>query len=106
VCGKSIGSGDRDKIDQKPGRMAPRETRQGARMKSTVSYKNYLIRAESFQREKNGKWIPQYNFTHQNVGSQASDFPSQQYQLNEVLPTEDAADDFALQKAMEWIDKN
>jgi hypothetical protein len=74
-------------------------------MKSTVSYKNYLIRAESFQREKNGTWIPQYNFTRQTIASKGNDFPSQQYQLNEALPTEDAADDFALQKAMEWIDK-
>jgi hypothetical protein len=75
-------------------------------MKSGISYKNYLIRFESFQREKNGKWIPQYHFTRQNIGSKGNDFPSQQYQLNEALPTEDEADDFALQKAMEWIDKN
>jgi hypothetical protein len=75
-------------------------------MKNTVSYKNYLIRAESFQREKNGTWIPQYNFTRQTIGGKGNDFPSQQYQLNEALPTENAADDFALQKAMEWIDKN
>jgi hypothetical protein len=75
-------------------------------VKSTVSYKNYLIRAESFQREKNGKWIPQYTFTRQNIGTKGNDFPSQQYQLNATLPTEDAADDFALQKSMEWIDKN
>ena len=74
-------------------------------MKSTVSYKNYLIRAESFQREKNGEWIPQYNFTRQNIASKGNDFSAQQYQLNEALPTEDAADDFALRKAMEWIDK-
>ena len=75
-------------------------------MKSSISYKNYLIRGESFQREKNGKWIPQYNFTRQNIGSKGKEFPSQQYQLNEAFPTEDEADDFALQKAMDWIDRN
>jgi len=53
-------------------------------MKSTVSYKNYVIRAESFQREKNGDWIPQYNFTRQNIASKGNDFPAQQYQLNEA----------------------
>ena len=75
-------------------------------MKSSISYKNCLIRSESFQREKNGKWIPQYALTRQNTGSKGKVFPSQQYQLNEAFPTENEADDFALQKAMEWIDKN
>ena len=75
-------------------------------MKSSISYNNCLIRGESFQREKNGKWIPQYTLTRQNTGSERKGFPSQQYQLNEALPTEDEADEFALQKAMEWIDKN
>ena len=75
-------------------------------MKSSISYKNCLIRGESFQREKNGKWIPQYTLTRQNTGSESKGFPLQQYQLNEALPTEVEADEFALQKAMEWIDKN
>jgi hypothetical protein len=75
-------------------------------MKSSISYKNCLIRGESFQREKNGKWIPQYNLTLQNTGSERKGFPSQQYQLNKAFVTEDEADDFALQKAMEWIDRN
>jgi hypothetical protein len=98
----------RNKINQN---RRPPDTREGQegeerKMKSTVSYKNYVIRAESFQREKSGDWIPQYNFTRQNIASKGNDFPAQQYQLNEALPTEDAADDFALRKAMEWIDKN
>ena len=29
-------------------------------MKSSISYQNCLIRGESFQREKNGNWVPQY----------------------------------------------
>ncbi|MGH7826339.1 MAG: hypothetical protein ACREQ7_14335 [Candidatus Binatia bacterium] len=75
-------------------------------MKSSILYKNCLIRGESFQREKNGTWIPQYVWTRQSGTNTGTHFPSQQYQLNETFPTEDEADDFALQKAMEWIDKN
>jgi len=73
-------------------------------MRSDISYKNHLIRFESFQREENGKWIPQYYFTRQD--NRKNDFPSQQYQLNEAFPTQDEADDFALQRAKDWIDKN
>jgi hypothetical protein len=35
-----------------------------------------------------------------------SDFLSHQAQLDKTFPTESAADDFALQEAMKWIDKN
>jgi hypothetical protein len=72
-------------------------------MKMSIAYKNCLIRGESFQREANGKWIPQYILTRQ---AKDKGIPSQQYQLNETFDTEDEADDFALQRAMEWIDKN
>jgi hypothetical protein len=72
-------------------------------MKSSISYKNCLIRGESFQREKNGKWIPQYTLTRQSTRNSGNHFPSQQYQLNEVFTTEDEADAFALQRAREWI---
>jgi len=75
-------------------------------MKMSIAYKNCLIRGESFQREKNGKWIPQYILSRQNTGNKTKGFPSQQYQLTEAFATEDEADDFALQSAMEWIDKN
>jgi hypothetical protein len=75
-------------------------------MRISNAYKNCLIRGESFQREKKGKWIAQYHVSRQNAGSQTKGFPSQQYQLNEAFATEDEADDFALQRAMEWIDKN
>jgi hypothetical protein len=53
-------------------------------MKSSISYKNCLIRGESFQREKNGKWIPQYTLTRQSTRNSGNHFPSQQYQLNEL----------------------
>jgi hypothetical protein len=74
-------------------------------MKSTISYKNCLIRGESFQRQANGAWIPQYNCTRHETGK-GDIFPSQKYQLPGAFATEDLADDFALQRAMEWIDNN
>jgi len=75
-------------------------------VKVSIAYKNCLIRGESFQREKNGKWIAQYNCARQNNGGKGHDFPSQQIQLDKVFSTEDEADNFALKKAMERIDNN
>jgi len=75
-------------------------------MRRCISYKSYLIRLESFQREEKGEWIPQYYFSRQGIPGMKTDFPSQQYQFNEARRSEAAADDFALGKAMEWIDKN
>jgi hypothetical protein len=75
-------------------------------MKIGILYKNCVIRGESFQREKNGAWIPQYKWTRQEIGDKDNDFPSQQYQFNESFPTENEADEYAVQKAKEWIDRN
>ena len=75
-------------------------------MKISIPYKNCVIRGESFQREKNGAWIPQYKLTRQEIGDKENDFPSQQYQFNEGFPTENEADEYAVQKAKEWIDRN
>jgi len=75
-------------------------------MKSSISYKSCLIRGESFKRKKDGKWVPQYTLRRQDTKNQVSDFLSHQAQLDKTFPTESAADDFALQEAMKWIDKN
>ena len=75
-------------------------------MKNSISYKDCLIHGESFQREKNGAWIPQYTLTLPETGRKANNFPSHQYQFNEAFPTETEADEYALQKAREWVDKN
>ncbi len=75
-------------------------------MKNSISYKNCHIRGESFQREKNGTWIPQYTLMRHETGSKGKEFPSSQYQFNEAFPTESEADEYALQKAREWIDSN
>jgi hypothetical protein len=74
-------------------------------MRNNISYKNCLIQGESFQREKNGEWIPQYKFTREDTGSELKRFPTQHYQLNEVFATKDEADEFALRRAMESIDR-
>jgi hypothetical protein len=77
-------------------------------MKNDISYKDCFIRGESFQREKNGAWIPQYTLTRPTTEStgKGSDFPSHQYQWNEAFPTEAEADAYALRRAMEWVDAN
>ena len=75
-------------------------------MKSSIAYKNCLIRGESFQREKDGKWIPQYTLKRQENKKMRSDFLSHQARLEKIFTNENAADDFALQEAMKWIDKN
>ncbi|MEX0803256.1 MAG: hypothetical protein WD688_08070 [Candidatus Binatia bacterium] len=73
-------------------------------MTNSIPYKNYFIQGESFQRENNGAWIPQYTVTRQE--SNGTDFPSHQYQFSHVFRTETEANHFALQKAEEWIDQN
>ena len=55
---------------------------------------------------ENGKWVPQYTLRRQHTKNKVNDFLSYQAQLNKAFPTENAADDFALQEAMKWIDKN
>ena len=42
----------------------------------------------------------------QDTKNKVSDFLSHQAQLDKTFATENAADDFALQEAMKWIDKN
>jgi hypothetical protein len=69
-------------------------------------YKDYLIRGESFQREENGTWVPQYTVIRQDAAIEAKEYPSHQYQFNQAYCTEREANEFAVQKARDWIDKN
>ena len=75
-------------------------------MKSSLLYKNCLIVGESFQREKNGKWVPQYRFTRQGTGGETKGFPAYQYQFERAFGSEEEADDFALRSAKEWLDQH
>ena len=74
-------------------------------MNKDVIYKDYLIRGESFQREENGTWIPQYMVIRQDAPIERREFPSHQYQFNQAYCTELEANEFAVQKARDWIDK-
>jgi hypothetical protein len=75
-------------------------------MKNGISYKKCLIRAESFQREKNGTWVAQYTVVREEGGGKGNGFPSSQYQFNEAFPTEGEADAYAVGRALEWVDVN
>ena len=75
-------------------------------MNDELIYKGYLIRGESFQREENGTWVPQYTVIRQDDATKAKiDFPSHQYQFNHVYPTQREANEYAAQSAQHWIDR-
>jgi hypothetical protein len=75
-------------------------------MKSSISYKNCLIRTESFQLVPGSSWVPQYGLTRQNRDNDVSASPRHHARLDKVFETESEADEFALQDAMQWIDNN
>jgi len=75
-------------------------------MKSSISYKNCLIRSESFQPAQSTGWIPRYTLTLQGAKNDLKGALSHHDRLDQVFSTENEADEFALQDAMQWIDKN
>ena len=75
-------------------------------MKSKISYKNCLIRSESFQLGQSGSWIPRYTLTRQNTDNHSSATPSHHDRLDKVYWTEGEADAFALNDAMQWVDSH
>jgi hypothetical protein len=75
-------------------------------MKSSISYKNCLIRGESFQLTQSSGWIPRYTLTRQDARNKWNSTPSHHDRLDQVFWTENEADKFALQDAMRWIDDN
>jgi len=75
-------------------------------MKSILSYKNCLVRGESFQLAQNCNWIPRYSLTLQEANNNSKGALSHHDRLDQVFRTENEADEFALQDAMRWIDQN
>jgi len=75
-------------------------------MKSIISYKNCLIRGESFQLAQSSGWIPRYTLMLQGTSSDWTGAHSHHDRLDKVFWTEREADEFALQDAIQWIDKN
>lgn len=74
-------------------------------MKRDISYKNYLIRSESFQLTQSSSWIPRYILTRLNSNAEGNGAPSHHDRLDKVFWTENEADEFALEDAMRWIDR-
>ena len=75
-------------------------------MKRDISYKNCLIRSESFQLTQSSSWIPRYILRRQNSNAEGNGAPSHHDRLDKVFWTENEADEFALEDAMRWIDRN
>jgi len=75
-------------------------------MKSSISYKNCLIRSESFQLMQSNSWIPRYSLMRQDTDNKRDGAPSHHDRLDKVFWTENEADEFALQDAMQWVDRN
>ena len=61
---------------------------------------------ESFQMDQSGSWIPRYTLTNQGNRTKWTEAPTHHDRLDKVFGTENEADEFALQDAMLWIDKN
>ena len=74
-------------------------------MKRHISYKNRLIRSESFQLTQ-GSWIPRSIVTYDKRVSGRDGNPSRYDRLDKVFWTENEADEFAVQDAMRRIDRN
>jgi hypothetical protein len=70
----------------------------------TVSYKSCHIRLTSFQRTKDGPWIPNVNLTCSTGESQGRAFPLEFTAA--TFQTQDEANTYALKMAKVWIDKN
>jgi hypothetical protein len=75
-------------------------------MKKRISYRDYLIFRESFQRREYGSWIAQYTLVHQATSGKGTDYPPHQYQFNAFFRTRNEANAYALRKAKDRIDKN
>jgi len=75
-------------------------------MKSLLSYKNCLVRGESFELAQSNSWIPRFSLTLQDANSTPKGALSHHDRLDKVFHTKSEADEFALQDAMLWIDLN
>ena len=74
-------------------------------MESSISYKNCLIRGESFQLPQSDSWIPRYTLMRENDVSESDGSLTHHDRLDKVFWTKNDADAFALKDAMQWLDK-
>ena len=75
-------------------------------MKSSTTYRSWLIRSGSFRVERNGPWIPQYSLTCQGTDGKGNDAKTHRVECTTTFRGENDADEFALQDAIRWIDEN
>ena len=74
-------------------------------MESSISYKNCLIRGESFQLPQSDSWIPRYTLMRENDVSESDGSLTHHDRLDKVFWTKNDADAFALKDAMQCLDK-
>jgi hypothetical protein len=76
-------------------------------MERVISYKQRLIRGESFQLPQSDSWIPRYTLVCEDIDKrQSDDFLTYRDWLDKVFWTKNEADEFALKEAMQWIDRS
>ena len=75
-------------------------------MNTRLAYKNRLIDIESFQLTHSSGWIPRFKLTHQEITGDRDRAPWYRDRLDQVFGSKDEADEFALEDAMQWIDRN
>ena len=74
------------------------------KMKSYVTYKNWVICSSSYRQERQGRWTPQYTATREGTKHRENDVAIHHAQLKTSFWSENEADESALQDAMRWID--
>ena len=67
-------------------------------MGKSISYGNCVIHLQSFELLPRGGWIPRFTLTGCDHSMLCRD------RLDQVFPSKEEADEFALRDAVEWID--
>ena len=69
-------------------------------MENYISYSNWIIQTQSFEKIPTGGLIPRFKLKFPVRGLLCRD------RLDKVFSSKDEADEFALEEAMDWIDKD
>lgn len=67
-------------------------------MAESGSYGDFVIQIQSFELLRRGGWIPRFTLTGSDHSMLCRD------RLDQVFPSKEEADEFALRDAVEWID--
>jgi beta-xylosidase len=74
-------------------------------MESIISYKNRLIRGESFQLPQSTSWIPRYALVREAKENEWNTSLTHHDRLDKVFWSKSEADEFALSEAKRRIDQ-